>query len=167
MPLTFICGMKRRKSEKILIGCLMAAGLLASAASIVKLATVMDLSEASSPAGDVKVDVVYGIEMIIGAIAASLPSLQAPTHQLLRSWGVVSERGTASLESFLYRLSDGGHAVRQLRVIHLPDFGGPDVISVRSTQEAPLASEGCPAISESKRTTDLKRLSMAKTRDTV
>jgi hypothetical protein len=171
MPLTFIWRMHRQTTEKILLGCLMAAGLVATAASIIKLATVFELGQAVGQAGsaakDVKMDLVYGLEVILGAIAASLPCLNGPTHRLLRYWGVIHEEGTASGESSLYRHNDRDHAVRQLREIHLRNLGGPGVVSVSSTQETHLTSGGGSAMSEPRGSTTLKRPSTAKTRDIV
>ena len=89
MPLTFIRKLHRPLPERILISCLMALGLLATASAIYKT-SIMDRYSLS---GDTSRDVIplntwAKIEEQLGIIAACIPPLKAPIERLLRKIGI-------------------------------------------------------------------------------
>ncbi|KAF4336516.1 hypothetical protein FBEOM_9625 [Fusarium beomiforme] len=98
MPLTFIYAMHRSLLEKILLFCLMGAGLAATAAALVFLIILVEC---------------FGL--FLGIIAANLPCLKAPVHHTLIQWGIVRPaKHGGSPESFLSKMTHGSHVVEQL-----------------------------------------------------
>ncbi|KAL2188150.1 hypothetical protein L209DRAFT_741296 [Thermothelomyces heterothallicus CBS 203.75] len=69
-----------------------------------------------SPVINVEQDILWGLELTIGVLAASIPSLKAPTYRILRSWGLLRSRSNSdmSLQSFLDRLPNGSHVSRRM-----------------------------------------------------
>lgn len=89
MPLTFVRKLHRPLPERILISCLMALGLLATASAVYKT-SIMDRYTIS---GDTTRDVIplntwAKIEEQLGIIAACIPPLKAPIERCLRQMGL-------------------------------------------------------------------------------
>jgi len=120
LPLTFIHGLHRPVHEKVLIGCLMSAGLVATAVAITRLLLIVGLGPGANkgPYLNMVQDLLWGFELTIGVLAASVPTLKAPIHRKLLSWGVLKDKdgpSDASPNSFLGQISHGSHFTRQMR----------------------------------------------------
>jgi hypothetical protein len=123
MPLNFIPAMHRTIAEKTVLYFLLAAGLGATSAAMVRAITLLGFYGDDPVAWlNVKTDLLSGVEMFLGAIAASLPCLRGPTHRLLIQIGLIgsSEASDASSGSYLYRLSHGKHFRHQLFQLENP-----------------------------------------------
>lgn len=119
LPITFIYGLTRPVHEKVLIGCLMAAGLGATGVALARLFLIMGYVPIGKlgPAMNMVQDLLWGLELTIGVLAASLPSLKAPVHHLLVNWGLMQGNKSSSdmsPESFLEHLPNGSHVTRQI-----------------------------------------------------
>ncbi|KAH7347003.1 hypothetical protein BKA66DRAFT_433020, partial [Pyrenochaeta sp. MPI-SDFR-AT-0127] len=125
MPFTFIWGMHRSWLEKVLLCCLMAAGLMATGASIVRVVIILPAIARWSTWLAVVNDILWGLELTIGVIAASLPCLKAPAHEILRRLGIFRPMNAAdaSPESFLGHMSHGSHIMLQMNDIDLHGLG--------------------------------------------
>ncbi|KAK4442421.1 hypothetical protein QBC34DRAFT_418773 [Podospora aff. communis PSN243] len=120
LPLTFIRSLHRPLHEKVLIGCLMAAGLAATAVAVTRLFVIMGYGPGAYKGAyfNMVQDLLWGFELTIGILAASVPTLKAPIHRMLLSWGVLKDKDAssdASPESFLDQLTHGSHFTRQMR----------------------------------------------------
>jgi len=125
MPLSFIPKVQRAVTEKTVLFFLLAAGLAATVAALVRAITLLTFYGAYPVAWlNVKTDLLSSIEMFLGIIAANLPCLKGPTHQFLIRIGLMSSSAPseASSSSFLYRLSHGKHFRHQL--VRLADSEG-------------------------------------------
>ncbi|AEO58230.1 hypothetical protein MYCTH_93589 [Thermothelomyces thermophilus ATCC 42464] len=116
LPITFIRTLSRPLHEKMLIGCLMAARTAATGVAVARLLLVVGYLGPGGPVINVEQDILWGLELTIGVLAASVPSLKAPTHRILRSWGLLRSRSTSdmSFQSFLDRLPNGSHVSRRM-----------------------------------------------------
>jgi len=117
MPLTFIKGVNRAFSEKVMLCLLMAAGLGATAAACVRFILVLLVyEELPSAVLNVRGDLLCGLEMLLGIIAANLPCLKGPAHNLLTRMGILSPKvsAQASPDSFLEYYNHGTHIRRQI-----------------------------------------------------
>lgn len=96
LPVTFIRTLRRSLYEKILIGCLMGAGMGATGIAIARLFLIMGyLGKGPTAMVNVEQDILWGLELTIGVLTASIPPLKAPMQRLLVSWGVLhSNHGT-------------------------------------------------------------------------
>jgi hypothetical protein len=128
MPLTFIPGMKRTVLEKILLVGLMGFGLLATAAAVITLATVLGALENQTIASaNVHLDLLSTPQVFLGVIAANLPFLKSPVHNLLLRWGVLGPRrhpADVSPDSLLTNMTNGSHFRRQLQQLGLHSWAG-------------------------------------------
>jgi hypothetical protein len=93
IPLTFIYKIKRPLREKIVVSILMALGIVASAASIVRLT----LAKKYGPNSDRLYDFIglalwSNIEGEMAIIAACVPYLKSPSEKVLRRLGLLSSR---------------------------------------------------------------------------
>lgn len=100
MPLTFIYHMHRSRKEKVLLACLMATGLLATADTVLVLDIVITpLPPPGQPppippwAQSVRFDVLMSLQLFLGIVAANAPCLKGPAHSLLIRLGLLSPRG--------------------------------------------------------------------------
>ncbi|KAK4118312.1 hypothetical protein N657DRAFT_659645 [Parathielavia appendiculata] len=109
LPVTFIRTLHRPRLEKVLIGCLMTAGMAATGVAVARLFLIMGyLGKGSTALINVQQDILWGMELTIGA----------PVHRLMQSWGLLrstSELSDSSSESFRNRLPNGSHITRQMR----------------------------------------------------
>ncbi|KAE9368221.1 hypothetical protein N431DRAFT_304507, partial [Stipitochalara longipes BDJ] len=88
-PLTFLRHLRRPRTEKVLIGILMAMGMMASAASITKAVLVHQWASATdSFKFGFAISMWTCVEMFIGIIAACLPTLKATFQKLLAKVGI-------------------------------------------------------------------------------
>ncbi|KAF4332514.1 hypothetical protein FBEOM_13686 [Fusarium beomiforme] len=119
MPLTFIYAMHRSLLEKILLCCLMGAGLAATAAALVFLIILVKCFGVCRDAlFNIRLDTCTSLQLFLGVIAANLPCLKAPVHHTLIQWGIVRPAkhpsAGGSPESFLSKMTNGSHVVEQL-----------------------------------------------------
>ncbi|KAK4244592.1 hypothetical protein C7999DRAFT_17163 [Corynascus novoguineensis] len=116
LPITFIRTLSRPLHERILICCLMAAGMAATGVAVARLLLIMGYLGGGGPVVNMEQDILWGMELTIGILAASLPSLKAPMHRVLQSWGVLRSRSASDMssDSFLGRLPNGSHVSRQM-----------------------------------------------------
>lgn len=118
LPLTFIRSLHRPLHEKVLIGCLMAAGLAATGVAVARLFLIMGYLGKAGPSINMLSDILWGLELTIGILTASVPTLKAPVHRLLLDWGFMQDKTATSdrsPESFLDQLTHGSHFTRQMR----------------------------------------------------
>ena len=113
------------KSEKILIGFLMATGLLASVFGVLRLIILLgDFQDQDMVWIAVKSDLLCGLELMVATIAASVPCLKAPTQRVLHHFGV---RHSSSTIAYVEQVSFDSHIRRQIEELSLTHFGGsPD-----------------------------------------
>ncbi|KAF2258404.1 hypothetical protein CC78DRAFT_115911 [Lojkania enalia] len=112
MPLRLIRSLTRPISEKILIGCLMAAGLTATAMACGKMTTFNEFGKGDPMQATVEPSTWAKLEEVVGIIASCLPSLKAPTEKVLRRLGVISVRFHNTRPSFVNSSSITLHEAR-------------------------------------------------------
>ena len=117
LPVTFLRTLRRPFHERVLIGCLMAAGMAATGIAVARLVRIMGYLGKGGPRVNVEQDILWGLELTIGVLTASIPTLKAPVHRLLLSWGVLRSNAASDLssESFLDHMPNGSHVTRQMR----------------------------------------------------
>lgn len=95
----------------------MAAGMAATGIAIARLCLVMGYIGKGGPKENSEQDILWGMELSIGVLTASLPPLKAPVHRLLLSWGLLGSASASDMssESFLDQLPNGSHVARQMR----------------------------------------------------
>jgi len=98
----------------------MAAGLAATAIAVIRLCIVMGYGPGGfkGPYLSVVSDILWGFELCIGVLTASVPTLKAPIHRHLLAWGVIKDTDASSdapPESFLDQLTQGSHFTHQMR----------------------------------------------------
>lgn len=155
LPITFIRTLRRPFYEKFLIGCLMAAGLGATGIAVARLFLIMGYLGKGVARINALQDFLWGMELTIGVLATSLPTLKAPVHGLLQSWGVLRSTSSSDMspDSFLDDLTNGPHIENQMRqwnsLVHglpprVPDEGesGSSLEKNASIQRGDLGSAG-------------------------
>ncbi|KAF2475932.1 uncharacterized protein BDR25DRAFT_339869 [Lindgomyces ingoldianus] len=105
MPIKLVRSLNRPLSEKILIGCLMATGLLATGIAGAKMTTFNSLGQGDPMQATVKPSMWAKLEELVGIIAACMPCLKSPAQNLLRRLGLFSGDGMGSRPSFVKTLS--------------------------------------------------------------
>jgi hypothetical protein len=91
MPIKLIMTLNRSRSEKILIACLMALGLLATAVAAAKMTTFNSFGTGDPMQATIPPSMYAKLEEIVGITASCLPPLKAPVENLLRKFGIVKE----------------------------------------------------------------------------
>jgi hypothetical protein len=155
LPITFIRTLRRPFYEKFLIGCLMTAGLGATGIAVARLFLIMGYLGKGVARINALQDFLWGMELTIGVLATSLPTLKAPVHNLLQSWGVLRSTSSSDMspDSFLDDLTNGPHVENQMRqwnsLVHglpprVPDEGesGSSLEKNASVQRGDLGSAG-------------------------
>ncbi|KAL2133711.1 hypothetical protein VTI74DRAFT_1887 [Chaetomium olivicolor] len=117
LPITFIRTLRRPFYEKLLVGCLMAAGMTATGIAVARLFLIMGYLGKAGPRINGLQDTLWGMELTIGVMAASLPPLKAPVQRLLLSWGLLrsNSAGDMSPGSLPDDLTNGSHITHQMR----------------------------------------------------
>ncbi|KAF5844130.1 hypothetical protein GGP41_001043 [Bipolaris sorokiniana] len=124
IPLAFIAKMHRPKSEKILIGFLMATGLIASVFGVLRLVILLGSFQDQGMIGmAVRSDLLCGLELMVAIIAASLPCLKAPTQRVLHHFGVLHSSSTSASYECFEQISVDSHIRRQIEELSLTQFG--------------------------------------------
>ncbi|KAJ4305795.1 hypothetical protein N0V90_001327 [Kalmusia sp. IMI 367209] len=95
MPISFLRKVQRPIRERVVIGGLMALGVLASAASIAKMQASLRLtSVGDATAVGIQVGMWSAIEELIAFICACVPCLRSPFQRALRYLGIISTQKT-------------------------------------------------------------------------
>jgi hypothetical protein len=91
----------------------MAAGMAATGIAVL----IMGYLGKGGPRVNAMQDILWGLELSIGVLTASIPTLKAPVHRLLLSWGLLRSNAASDLssESFLEHMTNGSHVNRQMR----------------------------------------------------
>lgn len=118
--MAFIRSLRRPLHEKVLVAVLMSAGLGATVVAVLRMLFVVGvgLPNNEGPYHNMVQDLLWGFELTIGILAASVPTLKAPIHNKLLSWGVLRDReeeAQPSADSFLNHMTYGSHFKRQMR----------------------------------------------------
>lgn len=92
MPIILIRTLSRPLREKILIGCLMATGLLATAFACYKTTTFHTKGEGDELISSVDATFYAKLEQVLGIIAACMPCLKTPAEEFLRKLGIMGEQ---------------------------------------------------------------------------
>ena len=101
MPIKLIRSLTRPLTEKILIGILMATGLLATGVLCAKLSTYPTFGKGDPMQATVEPAMWTKLEELCGIIASCLPSLKEPGEKALRRIGVLTTRLHNTLPSFV------------------------------------------------------------------
>ncbi|CAK7218490.1 hypothetical protein SEUCBS140593_003564 [Sporothrix eucalyptigena] len=92
-PLAFLLQIRQSRKERTMIGILMGLGLLASGASIAKMAILQTFNSSGADFGQIdglRIALCANLEEQLGLIAACLPCLKAPFQRFLKRMGVSS-----------------------------------------------------------------------------
>ncbi|KAL5326369.1 hypothetical protein ACEPPN_004053 [Leptodophora sp. 'Broadleaf-Isolate-01'] len=91
MPVKLIRTLNRPLREKILIGCLMAMGLVATIIAGIKTKTFKNVYLGDPLSTTVDSSMWAKLEELVGIIAACMPCLKAPAEKLLRRAGILPD----------------------------------------------------------------------------
>jgi hypothetical protein len=91
MPIKLILTLNRSKSEKVLIGCLMALGLAATAVAGAKMTTYNSFGTGDPMQATIPPSMYAKLEEIVGIIVSCLPPLKSSVEKLLRNMGILKE----------------------------------------------------------------------------
>ncbi|RDL35411.1 Uncharacterized protein BP5553_07342 [Venustampulla echinocandica] len=113
MPIQLIRTLNRPRSEKILVCCLMALGLLTTATAGAKMSTFPNVYKGDPLSATIYSSLLAKLEEQVGIICACLPTLKAPAERLLIRMGVLSDqvRSTMSRPSFVLSMQQDNTAV--------------------------------------------------------
>ncbi|KAF2837319.1 hypothetical protein M501DRAFT_995907 [Patellaria atrata CBS 101060] len=93
IPITFIRKMSTPLPSRLILGILLALGLLAGAAGIVKCTYIPSLGTSKDPFRDlIDLTLWNAVEEHVCVLAACLPTLKRPCEKLLGRWGLVTSR---------------------------------------------------------------------------
>lgn len=98
MPIQLIRTLNRPLREKILISCLMAMGLLATAIAIIKMTTFKGAFLGDPLSSTVIGSLWAKLEEQVGIIAACIPCLKGPAEKFLHRIGILANRLGHSVE---------------------------------------------------------------------
>lgn len=102
MPIKLVWRLRRPVREKILIGCLMGTGLIATGAAAARVITFDTFDTQDVLADGVYTTFPAKLEEQLGIIAACIPCLKVPAERFLRRLGVLSERANSvTVPSFI------------------------------------------------------------------
>ena len=90
MPITFLWNLKRPLRERIVLGCLMAMGVLAGISSVVKNLIIADFGKPGLDmlAMNISISTWTALEMLLGVIAACTPFCKPVLERCLSALGV-------------------------------------------------------------------------------
>ena len=97
-PVSFLWNLKRPLRERIVLGCLMATGLLAGVSSIVKNLIIADFGKPGLDmwAMNISISTWTALEMLLGIIAACTPFCKPVFERCLRAVGVAITKPESS-----------------------------------------------------------------------
>jgi len=117
-PITFLWNLKRPLRERIVLGCLMAMGLLAGISSVVKNLIVADFGKPGLDmlAMNISISTWTALEMLLGIIAACTPFCKPVLERCLSALGVTlnsSKPATGATPGYAtYQRADAGDTFR-------------------------------------------------------
>jgi hypothetical protein len=140
MPVQLIRTLQRTLREKILISCLMAMGLLATAIAAYKMTLSQEANMGDLLLTTVKLSLWCKLEEQVGIIAACVPCLKAQIESLLRRVGVLKGRFSTYISSFSF--SETQHLPTQEISVHTTEYrNDSDVGLARFATHSDWASE--------------------------
>ncbi|EMD60667.1 hypothetical protein COCSADRAFT_345966 [Bipolaris sorokiniana ND90Pr] len=151
MPVTFIYGMHRSLYEKILLCGLMGAGLAATAAAFIFLIVLIKcFGVCYNALWNFRLDICTTLQLFLGVIAANLPYLKAPVHNILIQWGIIRPvrhpPSGVSPETFRRWRTHGCHFAQQLHDIAISSFGdskqASHIVTQSSLDDSQLLEQG-------------------------
>jgi hypothetical protein len=92
MPVQLIRSLQRPIRERVLIGCLMGMGLLATSIAAYKIPLSREVNNGDMLSATVKLSLWNKLEEQLGLIAACLPCLKAQMEHLLHRLGILKSR---------------------------------------------------------------------------
>ncbi|KAF2111947.1 hypothetical protein BDV96DRAFT_498380 [Lophiotrema nucula] len=101
MPIRLIRMLTRPPAEKVLIGILMATGLLATSMACAKMTTFPNFGKGDPMQATVAPSTYAKLEEIVGIIASSLPALKQPVEKLLKRYNLFDTRFHNTRPSFV------------------------------------------------------------------
>ncbi|KAF2280645.1 uncharacterized protein EI97DRAFT_368449 [Westerdykella ornata] len=94
LPINFLRKVQRPLRERVIIGVLMALGMFAGGASMVKLVAGARFGRTDDPTAEsIRIGMWSVIEGLVGIIAANVPCLRSPFQRCLAYFGLVSTHG--------------------------------------------------------------------------
>ena len=158
MPIRLIRTLNRSTSEKILIGVLMALGLLATAINCAKMTTFNSFGKGDVMQATIVPSLWAKLEEQVGIIATSLPWLKSPVERWLKKVGLLKEHQLTK-PSFVADMSLP--AVKDVG----DESGSRDAESAQATKEnsrvdstAILGTKGSISSVLNKQTNDFRRI---------
>jgi len=118
MPIKLLWHMHRPLREKVLVGVLMALGLLATAIAGYKMTLSKKVYLGDTLSTTVKLSLWNRLEMLVGIIAACMPCLKSTTERLLQEIGILTDRFDIPMLSFNISYKQGS----------LPSSGRSDAV---------------------------------------
>jgi len=101
MPIRFIRTLNRPRTEKFLIGILMATGLLATGVLCAKLTTVKTAGKGDPMKASIRVVMWTKVEEQVGIIASCLPTIKRLAESVLRKFSLMTTRFHNTRPSFV------------------------------------------------------------------
>jgi hypothetical protein len=101
MPIRFIRTLNRPRTEKLLIGILMATGLLATGVLCAKLTTVKTIGKGDPMKASIRVVMWTKMEEQVGIIASCLPTVKRLAERVLRRFSLMTTRFHNTRPSFV------------------------------------------------------------------
>jgi hypothetical protein len=92
MPIKFLRTLHRPRSEKILVSCLMAMGLFATAVAGYKMTLSRKVFLGDTLSTTVELSLWNRLEILVGVIAACLPCLKSPAEKALYQIGILTRK---------------------------------------------------------------------------
>lgn len=100
MPIKLLRTLHRPRREKILVGCLMAMGLFATAVAAYKMTLSRKVFLGDTLSTTVELSLWNRLEILVGLIAACLPCLKSPAERVLHRIGVFTSELDVPMGSF-------------------------------------------------------------------
>lgn len=91
LPISFLRKVQRPLRERIIIGILMALGIFAGVASVVKIVALANFGKSDDPTAEsIQIGMWSCIEELVAFVAACVPCLRAPFQRVLEHFGLAS-----------------------------------------------------------------------------
>ena len=100
MPIQLLRNVRRPLREKILVGVLMALGLLATGIAAYKMTLSTKVYKGDTLSTTVELSLWNRLEMLVGIIAACMPCLKSWAEKILHQIGVLTSRFDITMVSF-------------------------------------------------------------------
>ena len=142
MPINFLRKVQRPVRERVVIGCLMGLGILASAASIAKMQASLKLSQVGDATTvGIQVGMWSAVEELIAFICACIPCLRSPFQRLLKSVGFMSTTRKSSFGRDYYNVGESGPIKGSRSKTGVVTSGSGIGIKMKSVRSADAQSE--------------------------